>query len=114
MPFNPYFFLMFIIIIVAYIRHIYQESKEKGVTVLLLVTFKEGIEVPDFQRNRKMKEFADWEARGERAYFGSSSISGEQLLEQIMKEFNLSEDKISIYDPAGFYWGSYVTKNIRL
>jgi hypothetical protein len=84
MPFNPYFFLMFIIIIATYIRYVYRESKEKGVTVLLLVTFKEGIEVPDFQRNRKMREF------------------------------NLSEDKISIYDPAGFYWGSYVAKNIRL
>lgn len=102
----PILGLLAIVGVFIYARKVYVGYKENGVEVQMLVSFEEGITVPDIQNNSTLKKVARWEPRGNRSFNAFSSISAEELLSTIVDEFNVSEEIISIYIPSESYWAS--------
>lgn len=98
--------LLVIVGIFIYSRKVYVDYQKNGVEVQMLVSFKEGILVPDIQSNSSLKKVARWESRGDRSFNVFSKISAEELLSTIVEQFEVPEELISIYVPSESYWAS--------
>lgn len=92
--------LCFIGLIILYIIKTDRKLKESKLLARLFVIFNDNIDVPNILENERLQKIGRWEPKGKQSFEVYSEINNEKLREEIMKEYQLSEEDVSVYDPS--------------
>ncbi len=92
--------IIFIGVIIYYIVWNHKKLEQTKFVANVLVVFNIDVNVPNVLENKHLLQYGEWQQKSKRTFQVYSLINHERLREEIMKEFNLLKEDVSVYDPA--------------